>query len=279
MIVDCHTHLWSRAHWTEEAQEDALRVIKNPCLLETTAEQHWQAMQPVDKAVVFGFSARHTGLVVPNDFVANYVRKHPDKLIGFVAIDPNEPGYLDELRRGIEDLKFRGVKLAPIYQNYHVMDGRMLPVYDYCEKNGLPILIHQGTTFFSKAPLKYALPVQLEDVAMRYPDLVMVIAHMGHPWIDETVVLIRKQPNFYADVSALYYRPWQFYNALISAVEYGAAHKLLFGSDFPFTEPGVSAEAIRNANHVAGNSGLPQVPAEVLDGIVERDTLQLLNLS
>lgn len=279
MIVDCHTHVWKRAHWTEEAQKDALRVIRDPCLLETTAEQHWQAMQAVDKAIVFGFSARHTGLVVPNDFVADYVSRHPEKLIGFVAVDPHEPGYLDELRRGIEDLKFQGVKLAPIYQNYHVMDERMLPVYDYCEKNGLPILIHQGTTFFAKAPLKYALPVQLEEVAQRYPGLVMVIAHMGHPWIEETVVLIRKQPNFYADVSALYYRPWQFYNALMSAVEYGAAHKLLFGSDYPFTQPGVSADAVRNANQVTGSSGLPRIPSDVLDGIVERDTLGLLNLS
>jgi len=278
MIVDCHTHFWQTSHWTERARRDALRVISNPALLEITAQGHWEAMQAVDRAIVFGFAAAHVGLVVSNDHVAAYVGSHPEKLIGFVCIDPTQPGYLDELRRGVEELKFRGVKLAPIYQNYHVMDERMHPVYEYCEKRGLPILIHQGTTFFREAPLKYALPVQLEDVAMRYPDLVMVIAHMGHPWIDETVVLIRKQPNLYADVSALYYRPWQFYNALMSAVEYGAAHKLLFGSDYPFTTPAASAEAIRNANHITGQSGLPRIPAEVLDAIVGRDTLGLLNL-
>ncbi len=278
MIVDCHTHFWVRDDWTSEAQQDALRVIQNPALLDITAEAHWEAMQAADRAIVFGFSAKHTGLVVPNERVASYVRSHPEKLIGFVAIDPNDPGYLDELRRGIEDFHFQGVKLAPVYQNYHVMDGRMMPVYEYCQKRGLPILIHQGTTFFRDAPLKYALPVQLEDVVERFRGLVMVIAHLGHPWIDETIVLIRKQPNLYADVSALYYRPWQFYNALVSAVEYGAAHKLLFGSDFPFTTPASAAAGIRNANHVAGQSGLPRVPAEILEGIIQRDTLSLLNL-
>ena len=278
MIVDCHTHLWQAAHWTAEARTDALRVILNPALLDITPEAHTTAMQAVDKAIVFGFSAHHVGLVVPNDHVAQYVACHPDKLIGFVAIDPTQPGYMDDLHHGIEDLHFRGVKLAPIYQNYHVMDARMFPVYEYCQARGLPILIHQGTTFFRDAPLKYALPIQLEEVVTEFRDLVMVIAHMGHPWIDETVVLIRKQPNLYADVSALYYRPWQFYNALMSAVEYGAAHKLLFGSDFPFTTPGNSIRAIRDANHIVGESGLPRVPAEVLDGIIERDTLGLLNL-
>jgi uncharacterized protein len=278
MIVDCHTHFWRMSDWSADARADASRIITKPSLMDIDPEAHWKAMAAVDRAIVFGFSARHVGLAVSNDDVAGYVRSHPEKLIGFVCVDPTQPGCQDELRRGIEDLGFRGVKLAPIYQNYHVMDERVLPVYEYCEKRGLPILIHQGTTFFRDAPLKYALPIQLEDVALRFRDLRMVIAHMGHPWIDETVVLIRKQPNLYADVSALYYRPWQFYNALMSAVEYGAAQKLLFGSDYPFTEPGASGVAVRNANHIVGQSGLPAVPREVLDAIVERDTLGLLNL-
>lgn len=108
---------------------------------------HWQAMAPVDKAIVFGFHSRHLGLIVPDDLVASYVKQHPEKLIGFACLDPHEPDYLDEMRRVFEDLKLRGLKLAPIYQNYHPMDERMQPVYEYCQKNHLPILFHQGTTF------------------------------------------------------------------------------------------------------------------------------------
>ena len=158
------------------------------------------------------------------------------------------------------------------------MDDRMKPVYEYCQRHHLPILIHQGTTFPRLAPLKFASPIQLEDVALAYPDLIVVIAHMGHPWIDETLVLIRKQPNFFADISALYYRPWQFYNGLISALEYGVLDKLLFGSDFPFTTPEDSMQGLKRVNEVAGTSGLPRVPEDAIANILERDTLALLGL-
>ncbi len=249
-----------------------------PADIDIKEEDHWRAMGPVDRAFVFGFRATHSGLVVPNDLISNYVAQHPEKLIGFACIDPWEKDYLDELHRCFEDLNFRGLKLAPLYQNYHPMDDRMQPVYEYCEKRGIPILIHQGTTFVRRAPLKFADPVQLEDVALKFPDLKMIIAHMGHPWMDQTIVLIRKQPNLFADISALYYRPWQFYNGLMSAVEYGASHKLLLGSDYPFTTPGDTMVCLRNINHITGNSGLPQVPAEVLEKMIERDAVALMGL-
>jgi len=250
-----------------------------PADIDIREEDHWAAMQAVDRAIVFGFRAPHSGLVVPNQFIAGYVAQHPEKLIGFTCIDPSESDYLDELHRSFEEWKFRGLKLAPIYQNYHPMDTRMKPVYEYCEKNEIPILFHQGTTFPRKAPLKYSFPVQLEDVALEYPGLHIVVAHMGHPWIDETVVLVRKQPNVYADISALYYRPWQFYNGMMSAVEYGAAHKLLLGSDYPFTLPGETISRLRDVNHVVGQSGLPHIPEKVIESLIERDTLALLGLS
>jgi len=96
-------------------------------------------------------------------------------------------------------------------------------------------MIHQGTTFVRTGPLKYALPILLDDVAIEFPELRMIIAHLGHPWIADTLVLIRKHPHLYSDISALNYRPWQFYNALIMAKEYGVLDKILFGSDYPFT--------------------------------------------
>ena len=279
MIVDCHTHLWRAEHWSEEMASEARIARGRPAEIHIENSVHWQAMVAVDKAIVFGFHARHLGLVVPNDLIAGYVSQHPDKLIGFACLDPTEPCYLDEMHSAFDDLKLRGLKLAPIYQNYHPMDERMRPVYEYCQKRNLPILIHQGATFPRRAPLKYALPIQIEDVALAYPDLTIVIAHLGHPWVEETIVLIRKQPNVYADISALYYRPWQFYNSLLSAVEYGVAHKLLFGSDFPFTTPADSIQGLRQVNSITGPSGLPRVPDEVISSILERDTLHLLGLS
>jgi predicted TIM-barrel fold metal-dependent hydrolase len=278
MKVDVHTHVWKAEHWSPTMIEEASIARGCPADIDIKEEDHWEAMKAVDRAFVFGFRARHSGLVVPNDLIASYVAQHPAKLIGFACLDPWDDDYLDEMHRCFEGLNFKGLKLAPIYQNYHPMDERMQPVYKYCERRGIPVLFHQGTTFVRRAPLKYAQPAQLEDLAMEYPDLKMIIAHMGHPWIDETIVLIRKQPNMYADISALYYRPWQFYNALMSAVEYGAHHKLLLGSDYGYTTPADTICNLRKVNHIVGNSGLPTVPSEVIETLIERDAVKLLGL-
>ena len=72
------------------------------------------------------------------------------------------------------------------------------------------------------APLRYAHPLLMDEIAIRFPELRVVMAHMGHPWQRETIVTIRKHPNVYADVSALFYRPWSFYEGLRLATEWGA---------------------------------------------------------
>jgi predicted TIM-barrel fold metal-dependent hydrolase len=277
-MVDCHTHLWKAEDWSEEMEREATIARGAPAQIDIEEADHWAAMAPVDRAIVFGFAASHLGLVGPHDRVKAYVAQHPEKLIGFACLDPFDPNYLDEMETCFLKDGFRGLKLAPIYQNYHPMDERMLPVYAFCEKHGIPVLIHQGTTFPRRAPLKYALPIQVEDVALAYPGLKIVIAHMGHPWVADAVVLIRKQPNVYADISALYYRPWQYYNALMLAQEYGCGHKLLMGSDYPFTTPADTIASLRDVNHIIGNSGLPRIAEKLTEGILERDTIRLLGL-
>jgi uncharacterized protein len=278
MIVDCHTHLWKAEDWSDEMEREATIARGAPAQIEILEEDHWAAMVAVDKAIVFGFHSKHLGLIVPNDRVRNYVAQHPEKLIGFACLDPHEPDYLEEMEKCFLQDGFRGLKLAPIYQNFHPMDERMQAVYAFCEKRGIPVLVHQGTTFPRRAPLKYALPIQIEDVALAYPELRIVVAHMGHPWVEDAVVLIRKQPNVYSDISALYYRPWQFYNALMLAQEYGTGHRLLMGSDYPFTTPADTIAALRNVNHIIGNSGLPRIAEKLTEGIIERDTLALLRI-
>ena len=117
-----------------------------------------------------------------------------------------------------------------------------------------------------------------DAVAVDFPDLCMVLAHLGHPWEGETIAVIRRHANVYADISALYYRPWQFYNSMRLLVEYKAQHKVLFGSDFPFTTTGDSLKNVRALNAVTGASGLPEIPAAVIEEIIHRDALSLLNL-
>lgn len=280
MIVDIHTHVWEEGtHIEASFVEDARRTAGNPALrIGVDLDEHWAAMAPVDKAVVLGFRAHHVGVLVPNEYVAAYVARHPEKLIGFCSVDPHDADACEQFAYALDGLSLRGLKVAPIYQNMHPTDPRFVALMEMASSRQVPVLIHQGTTFCENVSLELANPVLLQPLALRYPDLRMVIAHMGHPWIAETLVLIRKQRHWYADVSALYYRPWQFYNALVMAMEYGVLNRLLFGTDYPFTTPASTIEALRKVNQVTEGTRLPRIPDAAIEALIHRDSLTLLGL-
>jgi predicted TIM-barrel fold metal-dependent hydrolase len=277
VIVDCHTHVGEERHFSGAFLEDAARAWGADYTPARTLEQHWEAVADVDRAIVLAFAAPAIGFDVPNEYVAGYVAEHPEKLIGFASVDPAGPEPLAALRRGV-DAGLRGLKLAPTYQGFDPLGNEAMAVYEAAEDLGLPILWHQGTTFVRTARLEHALPVQIDSVAIRHPDLRIVIAHLGHPWIDDALVVVRKHPNVFADVSALHSRPWQLYNALVSALEYRVAEKLLFGTDWPFATFAEMVDALRRVNRFTEGTALPRVPAEVVEAIVTRPTLDLLGL-
>ncbi len=279
MIVDVHTHVFRpEAHFDEHLRADMKRCGVDPQVWGNVAERHLATTTSADVAVVFGIQAAATGWQVPNDYVAAHVRTAPERLIFFASIDPAAHDFREELRRCHHDLHCQGIKLAPIYQGVHPLDPRYEEIYGYCQQYGLPILIHMATTFSSGTPLEYARPAHMDQVATDYPDLKLILAHLGHPWEGELIAVIRRNSNVYADLSALYYRPWQFYNSMRLLVEYHAEAKVLFGSDFPFTTTSDSLSGVRKVNAVLGQSGLPRIPEEVLEGIIQRDTLGLLDL-
>lgn len=280
MIVDVHTHVWECPCHIGEAFIADAKVTAGEGYkdIHVDLDRHWEAMQPVDHAIVLGFRARHVGVLVPNEYVADYVGKHPEKLIGFASVDPQDPDAVEQLDDAIQRLKLRGLKMGPIYQNVAPTDSRFRRIMKRCEELQIPVLIHQGTTFCANVSLEISQPILLQPLALEFPKLRMVIAHMGHPWIDETMVLIRKNRNFFADISALYYRPWQFYNALISAKEYGVLDRLLFGSDYPFTTPQSSMDALRKVNDMAAGTNLPRIPENALEALIHRDSLDLMGL-
>jgi hypothetical protein len=192
MIVDVHTHVWDPAHLGETFVRDARVASGNPNLeIAVDLDAHWAAMAPVDRAVVLGFRARHVGVLVPNEYVAAYVSRHPEKLIGFCSVDPHDEDAVEQLEHAVSGLGLRGLKVAPIYQNVHPSDPRFLALMARAESLGVPVLIHQGTTFCENVSLQLANPVLLQPLALRFPQLRMVIAHLGHPWIADTLVLVR----------------------------------------------------------------------------------------
>ena len=281
MIVDVHTHVWERpAHLSESFIRDARITAGNPDLeIAVDLDEHWTAMAPVDRAVVLGFRARHVGVLVPNEYVADYVNRHPEKLIGFCSVDPHDPDALEQFQHAIGALGLRGLKVGPIYQNIHPSDERFVALMAMAEALEVPVLIHQGTTFCENVSLELANPLLLQPLALRFPRLRMVVAHMGHPWIAETLVLIRKHRHLYTDISALYYRPWQFYNALVMAMEYGVLDRLLFGTDYPFTTAASTIAALRQVNDMVADTNLPRVPVDRLEAIIHRNSLELLGLA
>jgi len=278
-IIDCHTHVGlAHVHVGGHILDELVRVWGNP-IWDVPLEQHWKAVEGVDKAIVLAFDAPDIGIVVPNEYVAAYVQQHPEKLIGFASVDPKRPHAPAILEDAVTRLGLRGLKIAPIYQHFDPGSSQAHALLEAAAGLRIPVLWHQGTTFVRDSPLIHARPVLIDEIARRFPELRMWIAHLGHPWCEELVVVVRKHPHVYADMSALETRPLQFYMAMMTAVEYGVANKVLFGTDYPFSTLEASLHGLRHINDVVSGTGLPRVPEEVIDGIVFRDPLRLMGLA
>lgn len=278
-MQNVHTHTMNAGlHLSPEMIRESDLSRGYPLDLTVKMEDFLEDNAPFEQVVVFGLKARRTGYWVPDEYVADFVRRAPHKLVGFASCDPTQPEHMDELRQAVEHLGLRGVKMGPMYAGFDPRDPICEPAYRYCQENGLPIVFHTGTTFNRDAPLGFSRPWLFDEVAIRYPGLRMVLAHAGHPFCDECLVVIRKHPYVYADISALYYRPWQFYNTMIIAQEYRVTHKLLFGTDYPFAKAQESIDGLRNVNHIVGDSGLPRVSGQVIEEILRRDALSLIGV-
>ena len=279
MIVDIHTHFFRPASdFGPSLRADMARCGVDPAAWGDVGQRHLETTREAEVAVVFGLQAQATGWNIPNDAVAEHVARAPERLLFFAAVDPARDDCLEELEHCHCDLGAVGVKLAPLYQGVHPLDPRCREIYRYSQRHGLPVLFHVGTSFVGGTLLDYSRPVHFDAVAVDFPELRMVLAHLGHPWEGETIAVIRRHPHVYADLSALYYRPWQFYNSMRLLVEYRTEAKVLFGSDYPFTTTGSSLAGVRGVNAILAQSGLPPIPSEVVEGIIHRDALGLLGL-
>ncbi len=278
-MQNIHAHVWDQAlHMTPAVVREAELSRGRPLDLTVRFDVFMTDMAPFERVAVFGLKARRTGYWVPDEYVAEFAARAPQKLVGFASCDPTQPGHMEELERAVEGLHLRGLKLGPIYAGFDPRDEVCEPVYAYCESRGIPILFHTGTTFNSDAPLGFSRPWLLDEVAARHPELRMVLAHMGHPFCDECIVVIRKHPHVYADIAALFYRPGQFYNAMVLAQEYKVTHKLLFGTDYPFAGAQETIAGVRDVNRIIGDTPLPHVSVDAIEHILECDAVSLLGI-
>jgi predicted TIM-barrel fold metal-dependent hydrolase len=149
--------------------------------------------------VVFGGKARLSGVWASDAEVAAYAEQHPDRLIGFLSVDPTKIGWQDDLIEGHQNLKLKGIKLLPMYAGFHPNDPQLGDLWQYGLRHNLPVLLHTGTTFIDKSPLQYTRPHLIDNVAIRCPDVKIIPAHLGHPYEGQCVVVIRKHANAYAN--------------------------------------------------------------------------------
>ena len=284
MIVDCYTHTWESADQLGRCIPARGWNATNPPYLGGAAgasiARHRAATEPVDTTLVLGFKSRWLDAEISNDHVASYIRQHPGKLIGFAGIDPSDPSEaISELHRAREQLSMPGLAVAPAAQDFHPSDSQAMQVYAEAAKAGMPIVFHTGMHIATTSKLEYARPVLLDEVARELPDLKIVIAHMGYPWVRETVLLLAKHKNVFAEVSWLTHDSWEAYQALRGASQFGVIDKLLFGSGFPSATASQCIEALYGINHLVHGTNLPTIPREQIRGIVERDTLALLGIA
>ncbi len=294
MIIDTHTHTPQyRDEILEDIQYNTVWRPDRAVKLPVNWEEYLKAMEPVDKAIVFGIAeldeepdgrladplreqTRWKGDV--NDMTAEFVRAYPDRLMGYMSVHPRDPNCLEEIDRCVSDLGLKGMKLGPNYQNFDPCGDAAFVVYARAQELSLPIVFHTGTSPRRYAALDYAHPRHFDRIAIAFPDLKMVLAHMAHPWQTTAIAVIRKHPNVYADVSALFYRPWSFYNCMRLAEEWGVLHKLLFATDYPASTPQESLEALRNPNRAIEGTNLPPISEAAMEEIINRDALSLLGL-
>jgi len=287
VIVDCHTHVWDSTEqlgggWGPNS------FIRHRCpsaydegrsRLDASIDRHMDASQPVDKSFVLGFKSRHLGSEIPFDYILKYIRRQPERLIGFAGIDPTDlPEAMDNVQQSHEEPGIKGITVAPAAQAFHPADSRAMEVFAEASRLKMPVLLHDGIHNSSATKLEFARPVLLDEVARDLPELKLVIAHMGYPWIEECIVLLGRHANMYADISALIHRPWQAYNALLAAYQYGVMHKLLFGSDFPYNSAATAIESLYRLNQLVTGTNLPTIPRPQLAAIVERDALNVLGI-
>lgn len=277
MIVDVHTHCLQPQHVSAKSREADERAGYPP-MQQLTPEAYLEGMAPVDRAIVFGIRALNHGIVTPNEYTAEWVGHAPEKLIGLMGIDPMEESYLNEIDRGIE-LGLKGIKIYPMLAHFNPVDPTIFPLYEKAQRLGLPILSHMGTQPNPRAVLKYSMPLLVDEIAQAFPDLKFVIAHMAHPWQRDCAIVLRKHPNVYADVSGSgWVRPWQAWEALILMQEWSVTDKLLFGSDFPAWTPQEGMDKMRRLNDQVEGTNLPRIREDVIEGIINRNSLELLGL-
>ncbi len=279
MIIDVRTYVWSSLDQLgrELSQRLRHRSAERFEEYEAATASHDRAMTCVDASLVFGFRSERLGARVPNELVAEFASADARRRLGVGGIDPMSLDAMQQIK-ACPDLGLVGINVSPACQGFHPAHSTAMRVYERCAEMGLPVFVTMLEPLTPSTMLEFARPALWDEVAQAFPNLPIVFAGFGYPWVDETLMMLGKHPRLYADISGVANRPWQLYNSLQSAAGLNVMDKLLFASGFPFGKPEDAIEAIYSVNTYSHGTHLPSVPRAQIRSIVERDSLACLGI-
>ena len=180
---------------------------------------------------------------ITNEEIAEAAQANSDIMIAFASIDPHKGKMAArEARRLIADYGVRGFKFHPPIQNFHPYDRMAWPLYEVIAEHKMPAIFHTGHSGMGTGMpggggirLKYGQPILVDDVAVDFPDIKIILAHPSWPWTDEALSMALHKPNVFIDLSG--WSPKYFPPQIVRYANSQLGHKFLFGSDFPLISP------------------------------------------
>src|SRR5581483_8911766 len=224
MIIDAHTHL-------DHAGEK-----------DWTPEQLIAAMDRagIDQSIVISNTINNAPIEKMLEFASRQPRFKVVGHINFSSLDNDQIG---KIKLYLKNKQIHGVKLYPGYENFYPDDKKLNPLFEYCEANDHPILIHTGIIMAGKSGLlEQAHPLVVDRIASRFPNLKIVIAHFGNPWIMDAAAVVSKNPRVFVDLSGYFTEftdisPAELKLFIRQLTDFktfvGSFKKCLFGTDFP----------------------------------------------
>lgn len=180
---------------------------------------------------------------IRNEEIAEAARDNSDIMLAFASIDPHKgKAGAREARRMISEYGVKGFKFHPPMQNYAPADPMAWPIYEVIAEHKLPAIFHTGHSGMGTGMpggggirLKYGQPILVDDVAVDFPDMKIILAHPSWPWTDEALSMALHKPNVFIDLSG--WSPKYFPPQIVRYANTQLGHKMLFGSDFPLIPP------------------------------------------
>ncbi|SEP00345.1 hypothetical protein SAMN04487948_11070 [Halogranum amylolyticum] len=284
-VIDTHVHMNPFWRLNDDARstlqshsanfEEKRALAKNPDEFVAYLDSQGVAMAAIINYVTASMGYTHD----TNEWAAEFRDSHPDRIMAFGGFDPrltDDPEGVVE--RAVDDLQLDGIKIHPPHQGLNANDYRDDPdtrgldglriLYERCESAGVPVMVHTGTSIFPSARSRYADPMPLDDVAVDFPDLPLIMAHGGRPmYTDEAWFLLFRHDNVYLDISSFPPQNLLDYFPDIEQV----SGRVLFGSDWPgpmVPDIGDNVEAVKQLD----------LPDDVVDSILRGTAEELYNL-